>query len=358
MSTRIQLRRDTSTNWTRNNPVLAVGEPGIETDTGIVKYGDGVTAWNGLPYANLNSLADFTTTTLAEGSNLYYTNARVYANVISLNYASNSYVNTRLDTKANISDITTSNSYVNARLDTKANVSDLTTANVIELTNLYFSNSRVYANVELIGYSSNAYVNTRLDTKANVLDLNTSSIVEGSNLYFTNERVFSNVESLGYASNAYVNSRIDNQTFNSLIDVGNASFTVDLIAIPSVSALFISSNANANFAVNSHYGETVNPNIYVISGTTFAFKIQTDLPFVNPFCIQENSGSGWSNVLVSISHINTNGTLSNSLDAQGKTTGTMYFRVPFGTANVFRYISLTNPSTHVGNIIVKDIASI
>lgn len=51
MSVRIQLRRDTSTNWTSTNPVLAQGEPGLETDTGKLKYGNGSTAWNSLNYA-------------------------------------------------------------------------------------------------------------------------------------------------------------------------------------------------------------------------------------------------------------------------------------------------------------------
>ena len=46
----IQLRRDTSTNWSTVNPVLKSGEPGYETNTGKLKFGDGVTAWNGLPY--------------------------------------------------------------------------------------------------------------------------------------------------------------------------------------------------------------------------------------------------------------------------------------------------------------------
>jgi len=50
MSTLIKLRRDTSTNWTAANPVLALGEAGIVTDTLTWKVGDGVTAWNDLPY--------------------------------------------------------------------------------------------------------------------------------------------------------------------------------------------------------------------------------------------------------------------------------------------------------------------
>lgn len=52
MANRIQLRRGTASQWTTTNPVLAQGEPGIETDTGKQKFGNGVTAWSGLPYAS------------------------------------------------------------------------------------------------------------------------------------------------------------------------------------------------------------------------------------------------------------------------------------------------------------------
>lgn len=48
---KFQLRRDTAANWTSVNPTLGPGEPALETDTNKVKYGDGVTAWNSLPYA-------------------------------------------------------------------------------------------------------------------------------------------------------------------------------------------------------------------------------------------------------------------------------------------------------------------
>jgi len=50
MTTRIKLRRDTAANWTQENPVLAAGEPGLETDTGKVKYGNGTTPWAQLSY--------------------------------------------------------------------------------------------------------------------------------------------------------------------------------------------------------------------------------------------------------------------------------------------------------------------
>lgn len=48
---RFQLRRDTAANWFSVNPTLGPGEPALETDTLLVKYGDGSTPWNGLPYA-------------------------------------------------------------------------------------------------------------------------------------------------------------------------------------------------------------------------------------------------------------------------------------------------------------------
>lgn len=46
-----RLRRDTAANWASVNPVLELGEPGLETDTLKVKYGDGSTAWNALSYS-------------------------------------------------------------------------------------------------------------------------------------------------------------------------------------------------------------------------------------------------------------------------------------------------------------------
>jgi hypothetical protein len=51
MTTRIKQRRDTAANWVLNDPILALGETGWETDTGRVKLGDGATTWTNLQYA-------------------------------------------------------------------------------------------------------------------------------------------------------------------------------------------------------------------------------------------------------------------------------------------------------------------
>lgn len=51
MPVQIKLRRDTAANWLSVNPVLAAGEPGLETDTRKIKYGDGSNPWSALGYA-------------------------------------------------------------------------------------------------------------------------------------------------------------------------------------------------------------------------------------------------------------------------------------------------------------------
>jgi len=59
MPTKIQLRRDTAADWTSNNPTLAAGEFGWESDTNRFKIGDGSAAWASLAYADtLKTLGD------------------------------------------------------------------------------------------------------------------------------------------------------------------------------------------------------------------------------------------------------------------------------------------------------------
>lgn len=50
MADRIQIRRDTKARWVDLNPILAAGEMGFEIDNNRLKIGNGITAWNSLPY--------------------------------------------------------------------------------------------------------------------------------------------------------------------------------------------------------------------------------------------------------------------------------------------------------------------
>jgi hypothetical protein len=50
MTTRIQLRRGSASQWSTVNPTLSSGEVGYETDTNKFKIGNGSTAWSSLDY--------------------------------------------------------------------------------------------------------------------------------------------------------------------------------------------------------------------------------------------------------------------------------------------------------------------
>jgi hypothetical protein len=56
VQSQFQIRRGTASQWTSANPTLASGELGLETDTLLVKVGNGATAWNSLAYINQYAL--------------------------------------------------------------------------------------------------------------------------------------------------------------------------------------------------------------------------------------------------------------------------------------------------------------
>ena len=45
-----KLKRGTEARWAEVNPILQSGEPGFVYDTNRLKIGDGIRAWNDLPY--------------------------------------------------------------------------------------------------------------------------------------------------------------------------------------------------------------------------------------------------------------------------------------------------------------------
>lgn len=82
MADKIQIRRDTASNWSSANPILAEGEMGLETDNHRFKAGDGSTSWNSLSYYALESNSDgsITTAKLATDS---VTQPKIADNVIN-----------------------------------------------------------------------------------------------------------------------------------------------------------------------------------------------------------------------------------------------------------------------------------
>ena len=180
-----------------------------------------VTASGGSANPLATSIVGLNTANVTEStSNLYFTNARVYSNIVSTlaTYTGNIFAGNLTTTGA------TGGSITGANLLSTNNISSLNwiglyTANVIETSgNLYFTDARVYSNIvsTLATYTGNINAGNIISggalggslTGANLLSTNnisslnwiglyTANVIETSgNLYFTNARVYSNVISL------------------------------------------------------------------------------------------------------------------------------------------------------------------
>lgn len=64
-----KLRRSYSWRWTLENPILAEGEPGFESNTGRFKIGNGIKVWTELDYFIPQDPTDISNATLPEHVN-------------------------------------------------------------------------------------------------------------------------------------------------------------------------------------------------------------------------------------------------------------------------------------------------
>lgn len=83
MPVQIQFRRGTAAQWTSANPTLAEGELGLETDTSLIKIGDGDTPWNSLAYAVINGTVPDGFITESKLATSAVTNTKIANNAVS-----------------------------------------------------------------------------------------------------------------------------------------------------------------------------------------------------------------------------------------------------------------------------------
>ena len=89
MSISMQQKRGTASQWTSSNPVLLAGEMGFETDTGLIKIGDGTKTWNNLDY--ITSVELGSTSNNSEGL-ISIENATIIDTVVQSEWRSLKYV--------------------------------------------------------------------------------------------------------------------------------------------------------------------------------------------------------------------------------------------------------------------------
>jgi hypothetical protein len=139
-------------------------------------------------------------------------------------------------------------------------------------------------------------------------------------------------------------------SFGSLTDVSTASLTVDKFYLPAITMLTVT-NSGASAYRFDQYGTANNPTVYAINGTTIAFNLAAT---GHPFLIQTPGGVNYN---TGLTHVSATGVVSTGSSAQGKDSGTLYWKIPTDISGGYRYqCSVHGPM--VGSIIIKNFATL
>ena len=131
----------------------------------------------------------------------------------------------------------------------------------------------------------------------------------------------------------------------------SAGLTVDRFYLPAITMLDVTANATSAYRFDQ-YGTTDDPTIYAINATTIAFNLAGASG--HPFLIQDNTGANYNTGLV---HVTTGGTVTTGASAQGKSSGTLYWKIPDSISGNYRYQCQSHAGM-VGTIVIKNFGTI
>lgn len=195
------------------------------------------------------------------------------------------------------------------------------------------------------GSSGNSFETIAVAGQSNVVadsSTDTLTLVAGTGITITTNATTDTI--------TITNSSTGVTTFNALTDTNTASLTIDKIYLQAITRLDVTNNAASSYRFDQ-YGTSDNPTVFALSGTTIAFNLNVT---GHPFIIQTSGGANYDTGLV---HVSTTGTVSTGSAAQGKTSGTLYWKIPYSTTGNYRYQCQFH-GVMVGVITIKDMAAI
>ena len=153
----------------------------------------------------------------------------------------------------------------------------------------------------------------------------------------------------------------DTVTITSTVSAGATAFTglsdaagltVDQFYLPAITRLDVTATPGNTAYRFDQYGTTDDPTIFAINGTTIAFNLAGASG--HPFLIQDNTGTNYNTGLV---HVTTAGVVTTGASAQGKSSGTLYWKIPDSISGNYRYQCQSHGGM-VGTITIKNFGSI
>jgi hypothetical protein len=141
------------------------------------------------------------------------------------------------------------------------------------------------------------------------------------------------------------------EDFTDLSDATTAGLNIADVYLPAMTKLIVSNSGISAYTFDQYAGQ--NPTLYLINGATVAFDLN-GLEGTHPFEIQNGAAQPFNTGLV---HVSNSGVVSTEADAQGQSSGVLYWKIPVGSSGSFIYQCQTHAAM-VGSIIVKNIIAI
>jgi hypothetical protein len=195
-----------------------------------------------------------------------------------------------------------------------------------------------------VGASTNSFQTIAVLGQNNVVadsTTDTLTLVAGSGILITTNAETDTVTITNTASAGAT-------AFTGLSDAGG--LTVDRFYLPAITMLTVT-NTGASAYRFDQYGTTDNPTIYAINGTTIAFNLTAT---GHPFLIQTPGGVNYN---TGLTHVSTAGVVSTGSAAQGKDSGTLYWKIPTDISGGYRY-QCSAHAPMVGSISIKTFATL
>ena len=174
MATRIQVRRDSASNWLVNDPILSNGEIGFEDDTYKFKIGDGTNNWTDLTY-----FASGNETVLIAGESISTSDA-VYLN------SSDSKVykadNSNLST-ARVFGFSKQNVIANDPIEISISSSLSIFSGLIKNESYYLGSNGAIITYENIGTNVKTFLGTAIDTDTLIMSIGEPSFINKTDGY-------------------------------------------------------------------------------------------------------------------------------------------------------------------------------
>lgn len=141
------------------------------------------------------------------------------------------------------------------------------------------------------------------------------------------------------ANNAYDKANSSGSFANGAFVQANSNYT-------SAVTKLVVTTPGMYYSVDQYSGN--NPTIYIRAGETIAFLL--DNVSGHPFMLRETAGG--TNYSTGLTHVSTSGVVTTGSGAQGQTTGTIYWKVPFVLAGLTYVYQCSVHSGMVGNIVI------